>query len=179
MIHKRGRSYRGDHGRAGSGEERIAGAWGRWHRPCRSAQEAAACSGSGVLLSASAPCRRVGGFSRRTFFWGREICKLGHEVRHIPLAYVRRFVKRQKHAVADRSADDTTGMQVQDYSQVKPALTGPNVADITRPFLVWCFCHEVTIQQVRCDIQLMVIVPSRLMVSSALRPFVGDHSCLN
>jgi transposase len=30
-------------------------------------------------------------------FWGREIGKLGHDVRLIPLAYVKPFVKRQKN----------------------------------------------------------------------------------
>lgn len=37
-------------------------------------------------------------------FWGREIGQLGHEVRLIPPAYVRPFVKRQKNDAADAEA---------------------------------------------------------------------------
>ena len=37
-------------------------------------------------------------------FWGREIGKLGHEVRLIPHAYVKPFVKRQKNDAADAEA---------------------------------------------------------------------------
>lgn len=37
-------------------------------------------------------------------FWGREIEKLGHEVRLIPTAYVKPFVKRQKNDAADAEA---------------------------------------------------------------------------
>lgn len=37
-------------------------------------------------------------------FWGREIGKFGHEVRLIPPAYVKPFVKRQKNDAADAEA---------------------------------------------------------------------------
>ena len=37
-------------------------------------------------------------------YWGREIVKLGHDVRLIPLAYVKPFVKRQKNDMADAEA---------------------------------------------------------------------------
>ena len=36
--------------------------------------------------------------------WGREIAKLGHEVRLIPPKYVKPFVKRQKNDAADAEA---------------------------------------------------------------------------
>ena len=37
-------------------------------------------------------------------FWGREISRLGHEVRLIPPTYVKPFVKRQKNDMVDAEA---------------------------------------------------------------------------
>jgi len=37
-------------------------------------------------------------------YWGREIGELGYEVRLIPPAYVKPFVKRQKNDMADAEA---------------------------------------------------------------------------
>ncbi|MDO9247000.1 MAG: IS110 family transposase, partial [Phenylobacterium sp.] len=36
--------------------------------------------------------------------WGRELMKMGHQVRLIPPAYVKPFVKRQKNDMADAEA---------------------------------------------------------------------------
>ncbi|CQR86724.1 hypothetical protein SAMN04488021_13550 [Paracoccus aminovorans] len=40
------------------------------------------------------------------------------------------------HAVADGPADHAAGMQVQDDCQIQPPLAGPDVANVTCPFLV-------------------------------------------
>ena len=37
-------------------------------------------------------------------FWGRELTRLGHDVRLIPPIYVKPFVKRQKNDAADAEA---------------------------------------------------------------------------
>jgi len=37
-------------------------------------------------------------------FWGREITKLGHEVKLVPPVYVKPYVKRQKNDAADAEA---------------------------------------------------------------------------
>ena len=66
------------------------------------------------------------------------------------------------HAVADGPANDAPRMQVQDHSQIQPALAGPDVTDIACPFLVWLGCMEVAIQQVRRDVEGMIAVRGRL-----------------
>lgn len=62
------------------------------------------------------------------------------------------------HAVADSPADHAAGMQVEDHSQIQPALAGPDIADVARPFPIGSICREVTVQQVRRDIEPVVAV---------------------
>ena len=75
------------------------------------------------------------------------------------------------HTVADRPTDVEPvvrhrfknhwrgpGMQVEDYRQIQPPLSGPDVTDITRPFLVRFFSDEVLLQQVRRDVKGVIAV---------------------
>ena len=52
-------------------------------------------------------------------------------------------------------------MQIQDDSEIQPPLPGPDVADIARPFLVGPIRRDVTIQQVRRNIERVVAVRRR------------------
>lgn len=50
-------------------------------------------------------------------------------------------------------------MQVRYHSQIQPTLACPNIADVASLFLVWRICHEVTIQQIGRDVELVIAVP--------------------
>ena len=63
------------------------------------------------------------------------------------------------------------GMQVEDHSQIQPALTGPDVSEITRllpgngllanherAFLVRTIRRDVAVQHIRCDVERMVAI---------------------
>ena len=63
------------------------------------------------------------------------------------------------HTIAHGPTDHPSRMQAQDHSEVQPAFTRPDIADVASPLLVWCISVEVTVQQVRCDIELMITVP--------------------
>ena len=52
-------------------------------------------------------------------------------------------------------------MQIEDDSEIQPALAGPDVADIARPFLVGPIRREVTVQQVRRDVERVIAVGGR------------------
>ena len=86
------------------------------------------------------------------------------------------------HAIADCPADHTSGMQVQDHSQIQPALTRPDIADVARlsggrrmftfaesPFPVWRICGEIPIKQVWSDFKLVITVRRHLV-------FTGSHN---
>ena len=57
-----------------------------------------------AFLASQPPCVVVMEACASAHYWGREIMKLGHEVRLVPPLYVKPFVKRQKNDAADAAA---------------------------------------------------------------------------
>lgn len=53
-------------------------------------------------------------------------------------------------------------MQVEDDSQIEPTLLRPDIADVTRPFLVGAIRIEIPVQQVGRDVEAVVAVGRRL-----------------
>jgi len=49
-------------------------------------------------------------------------------------------------------------MQVEIDSEVDPSLAGPDIADVTRPFLVRFVCFEVPVQQVGRNVEGVIAV---------------------
>jgi hypothetical protein len=64
-------------------------------------------------------------------------------------------------------------MRVQDHRKIKPSLLGPNIADVTGPFLVGRVGGEGTIQQVLGDVELVIadVVTLCLSVRTTGMPF--------
>lgn len=67
------------------------------------------------------------------------------------------------HPVTDGPADHSPRMQVQNYGEIKPTLLRPDIAYIDHPFLVWLFGKEVSVQQVRRDVELVIAVRRHLV----------------
>ena len=40
------------------------------------------------------------------------------------------------HTIANRPADDAAGVQIRDDGQIEPTFAGPDVADVSGPFLI-------------------------------------------
>jgi len=55
-------------------------------------------------------------------------------------------------------------MQVEDHSEIQPALACPDIADVSRPFLVGHVCGEVTVQQVQRDVELVIAIGCDLVL---------------
>ncbi len=73
------------------------------------------------------------------------------------------------HQIADGPTNDTLGIQVADDSQIEPTLPCPDIAYVTRPFLVGAVCMEVPVQQVRRDVEAMIVIRARLELLVSLR----------
>lgn len=63
------------------------------------------------FLGATPPCLVAMEACASSHYWGREIAKLGHEVRLIPPIYVKPFVKRQKNDANDAEAITEAAMR--------------------------------------------------------------------
>ena len=74
-------------------------------------------------------------------------------------------------AITDGSTDDAPGVQAQDHHQIEPTLAGPDIADVTRPFLIGLIGSEIALQQVRRDVERVIAVRRRLEIT---RSFSDD-----
>jgi hypothetical protein len=59
------------------------------------------------------------------------------------------------------TADHAPGVQIQDHRQIEPALAGPDIADVARPFLIGPVRSEVAPKQVRGDVEGVIAVRRR------------------
>jgi len=70
-------------------------------------------------------------------------------------------------------------MQIQNHGQIKPTFTGPDITDVhhlsvdrrcpciaERPFLIGLIRLKVTVQQVGCDVELVVVIRCYLVFAS-------------
>jgi len=53
-------------------------------------------------------------------------------------------------------------VQVQDHRQIEPALPGPDVADVTRLFLIGLIGSEIALKQVWGNVERVIAVRRRL-----------------
>lgn len=68
-------------------------------------------------------------------------------------------------------------MQIKDDSQVEPPLLGPHIAHVTGPFLIGGIRVEISVQQVRRDIEAVIAVRRRfeLLVSLHLNTILAHQ----
>jgi hypothetical protein len=65
-------------------------------------------------------------------------------------------------AITDVQADDAPGVQLKDHRHIEPALAGPDIADVSCPFLIGLISSEIALQQVRRDVEPVIAVCRRL-----------------
>ena len=88
-------------------------------------------------------------------YWGRELRKLGHDIRLMPPAYVKPYVKRQKNDAADAEA-------------ICEAVTRP-----TMRFVKIKSCEQQSVMGLH-RVQLM-LMRKRIRLSNAIRGHLGEY----
>ena len=61
-------------------------------------------------------------------------------------------------AIADRPTHNTAGVKVNHHGQIQPALSDPDISDITYPFLVRSIRIEVPVQPVGRNVEVVISV---------------------
>lgn len=84
------------------------------------------------------------------------------------------------YPIARGPPDYATTEQIDDDSEVEPALGSPDITDISRPFPVGAFSKEITVQKVGRNVRLVVAVGRHLVATGAHGPDpVGLHEAAN
>lgn len=78
------------------------------------------------------------------------------------------------HPVADCPTNDTPTEQINDDSQIKPALGGPYIADIACPFLVRRSGQEIPVQQIGGNAKVVLAIGGNLVATGANGPYPID-----
>lgn len=71
------------------------------------------------------------------------------------------------HATTGGPADDAPRIQIKDDGQIKPTFTGSNIGCVARPFLIWCICREILIQQIRCNTKSVITIGCDLVFAGS------------
>ena len=80
-----------------------------------------------------------------------------------PLPYLTRGYEIPFHAITGTPTNHSSGIEIENFCYIQPALAGPDVRDVTCPFLVWSGVRKILIQQIWDDVERMIAIRCHLV----------------